>query len=281
MHAAKKATVLSFGPVDRTNGRDSRISESTKTGDGQVESSLVQLKEWSMAVLKNDLIYRNPLRLVSEETGRILKEGELGVVLARAGVGKTSLLVQLALDSLLRHKNCLHISIDQPVQKVCLWYEEVFHHIAKQYKIKNTTELWEAILPHRFIMTFKEQAFSVPRLEERLADLTEQGIFYPQMVLLDGLTFNDEIRETLTELKLLARENSFPMWLTARTHRDEPEGEDGLPVSVGNVADIFETIIRLQPKGPEIHVDLVKGPGSETTHGLVLDPATLLIKETK
>jgi len=276
MRASKKAVILPFEFVE---GKKRKITESTR--DCRDKASLVQLKEWSMAVLKNDLIYRNPLRLVGEDGSQILKEGELGVVLARAGVGKTSLLVQLALDSLLRHKNCLHISIEQPVQKVCLWYEEVFHHIAKQYNIKNTSELWEAILPHRFIMTFKEQAFSVPRLEERLADLTEQGIFYPQMVLLDGLTFNDEIRETLTELKLLARENGFPMWLTARIHRNEPEGEDGLPVSVSNVADIFETIIRLQPKGPEIHVDLVKGPGSGTHHGLVLDPSTLLIKENR
>ena len=52
-------------------------------------------------------------------------------MLARAGVGKTAILVQLALNTLLKGKNVLHISLNDPVKKVGLWYKEVFRHLTK------------------------------------------------------------------------------------------------------------------------------------------------------
>ena len=58
--------------------------------------------------------------------------GGFGAVLAHAGVGKTALLVQLALNSMLRSRNVLHVSLNDPVNKVNLWYSELFHHLAGQ-----------------------------------------------------------------------------------------------------------------------------------------------------
>ncbi len=244
-------------------------------------NNVIWLHKRSLAMLKKDLILRNPLRLVGKETGQALSEGEFGVIIARAGVGKTSFMVQLALDSLLRHKNVLHISLDQPVKKVCLWYEEVFRHISEHYKIDNTSELWDTILPHRFIMTFKEQVFTVPRLEERLTDLTEQGIFFPQVVLIDGLSFDDTVRDVLGELKILAREQGFPIWFTAMTYQADIPDKDGVPSSVNHVSDLFETMVLLKPKGRKIYVNLIGATEGEISPSLVLDPSTLLIQDDR
>lgn len=241
--------------------------------------NVIYLRERSITMVKRELIVRNPLRILAQENGNALKEGEFGAVLARAGVGKTSFLVQLALDSLLTGKNVLHISLDQPVKKVTLWYDEVFQNIAESYQLDNSEELWETILPHRFIMTFQSSVFSADLLEQRLADLTEQGIFYPQITLIDGLKFDDEVREVLSELKLLAKEQGFPIWFAIRTHRDEPRSENGLPISVDQVEDLFEAIIELNPTGKDINVTLVKGRGEKEIPPLQLDPATLLIKD--
>ena len=240
---------------------------------------VIYLKERSLAMVKNDLIVRNPLRMLGTDNGNSLKDGEFGGVLARSGVGKTSFLVQLALDSLLNHKNVLHISLDQPVKKVCLWYEEVFQNISNQYRLSNPNELWETILPHRFIMTFGAEAFSVKLLEDRLNDITEQGIFFPQVVLIDGLPFDEEARETLTELKMLAKEQGFPVWFTIRSHRDEALGDKGLPATVENVEDLFEILIRLHPVGRDVDISVIKAKGEIKENSLVLDPATLLIKD--
>ena len=76
-----------------------------------------------------------------------LPEGGFGAVLARAGVGKTAFLVQLALDSLLRGEPVLHISLDAPVQKVDLWYREVLANIAAQQAVNDIAPLWRRSYP--------------------------------------------------------------------------------------------------------------------------------------
>ena len=231
-------------------------------------------------MLKKDLILRNPLRLLGRESDDILPEGGFGAVLARAGVGKTALLVQLSLNSLLQNKNVLHISLNDPVNKVSIWYQEVFNHIAHSYEIQKMDELWENLLPHRFIMTFKVEGFSAPKLEERLTDLTEQNIFTPQMLLIDGLPFDASIRDPLMELKSLAKAQGLHVWFTVLTHRHEAPGEDGLPVQFTHVADLFEAAVQMQPKGDKIHINTIKGRHTQSDQtSLVLDPTTMLIKD--
>jgi hypothetical protein len=243
-------------------------------------ATIIHLKERNFAMLKKDLILRNPLRLLGHEREDILPAGGLGAVLARAGVGKTSLMVQLALNSLLRNNSVLHISLNDPVKKVGLWYDEVFRNIAAQYNLKQIEQLWESLLPHRFIMTFKVEGFSVPKLNERLTDLIEQGIFSPNMILIDGLPFSDSTTAPLLGLKQLAKDHALHIWLTVRTHRHEKSGPDGMPAPLLPVADLFDVVIHLQPEGKEIHVRALKGGGAAAGHPtLLLDPATMLIKD--
>jgi hypothetical protein len=243
-------------------------------------AEVIHLKERSFFMLKKDLILRNPLRVLGKESEDILPKGAFGAVLARAGVGKTSLMVQLALNTLLRSKNVLHISLVDPVKKVDLWYEEAFRNIALQYKLKRTDDLWESILPHRFIMTFKVEGFSVPILEERLTDLTEQGVFFPEMILIDGLPFEPGIRKQLVELKTLAQSYGVHIWFAIKTHRHEERAANGMPIQLDNISDLFDVALFLQPKPQKIHVNILKG-GPDTNHqpSLFLDPATMLIKD--
>ncbi|OEU53594.1 MAG: cytoplasmic protein [Desulfobacterales bacterium C00003060] len=231
-------------------------------------------------MLKNNLILRNPLRLTGHETEDIIPEGGFGAVLARAGVGKTAFLVQLALNSLLRDNKVLHVSLNDPVKKVCLWYEEVLRNIANQYNVKQIDQLWETILPNRFIMTFKVEGFSVPKLEERLTDLTEQDIFFPRMILVDGFPFDEIARKSLSDLKTLAQNNSIRVWFAVRTHRHEKPGIDGMPPPFLAVADLFEVALQLQPVEKEIRVRALKGETAPADHPvLILDPSTMLIKD--
>ncbi len=244
---------------------------------------MIYLRERNFNMLKKELIFRNPLRLMGHETRDILPPGGFGAVLARAGLGKTAILVQLALDSLLRDQNVLHISLADPVKKVSLWYEEVFRNIADQYDITEMNQLWEAILPYRLIMTFNIDSFSVPKLEERLTDLTEQNIFLPKMLLIDGLPFDETVTASLTALKTLAKNHSMHVWFTVRTHRHEDLGPDRIPAPLLNVADLFEVAFQLRPEEKEIHVKALKGgPSDSADHPpLLLDPSTMLIKDKK
>jgi len=257
-----------------------RGTESPKKMPGIGTGNICYMRERNISMLKNELILKNPLRRMGYESDDILKGGEFGAVMARAGVGKTAFLVQLALNCMLREKNVLHISLNDPVKKVNLWYQEVFNRIATQYAIHQSAQLWDTVLPHRFIMTFRVEGFSVPKLEERLTDLIEQNIFKPHAMIIDGLPFDDAIQQGLLDLKNLASSQGMHVWFTVRTHRHEEPGPDGTPAQLIQVADLFEVAIQLVPVGKQIQIKAFKGPGSRGDQpDLMLDPATMLIQD--
>ena len=232
-------------------------------------------------MLKNDLIHRNPLWFMGREAEEILSPGNFGAILARAGVGKTALLVQIALNTLLTEKNVLHVSLDDPVDKVNLWYREVFRNLAKTYDVRQIEQLWESLLPHRLIMTFKVEGFSFPKLEERLKDLSEQDIFTPNMVIIDGLPFDESVPESLDELKSFSGKQGIQTWFTVRTHRDAELSPEGLPTMFAPIQDLFSVILQLEPTGKEINVRALKGEsGKAKMLQVKLDPATMLLKDT-
>ena len=224
-------------------------------------------------MVKSDLITRHPFGLQGGEPD-IISEGQFGAVLSRAGVGKTALLVQLALNAMLRDKNVLHISLNDPVDKITLWYKELFHHLTQRDAVEQGGPLWESLLPHRFIMTFRIAGFSVPKLRERLADLAEQNIFHPNVVIIDGFRFNESIRQCLTDLKTLAAEQSLNVWFSVHTHRDEEN-----PPLLG-LEDLFEVALQLQPEGTDIRIEPLKGPADAVSglSQLALDASSMLIK---
>lgn len=225
---------------------------------------------------------QNPLRHFGYETDDILHTGAFGAVLARAGVGKTSFLVQLALNAMLRGKSVLHIRLDSPVKKINLWYREIFERYCEHHKLPNRSQLWESILPNRFIMTFQVDSFSVPRLVERLKDLTEQDIFNPDLLIIDGYDFDEQAGEVLSDLKhFAADEAGLHAWFSIRTHRHQEPDAEGLPVQLSNVKDLFETVIQLQPEGPEIHVSALRGGNVAADKSILrIDPATMLLLDS-
>jgi len=231
-------------------------------------------------MLAKDLIVRNPFRFFEETPGFALRAGDFGAVVARAGVGKTAFLVQLALCSLLQKKNVLHISLSEPVNKVCLRYDEVIADMAAEYEVDNTEPLREEFLAHRFIMTFKVASFHVATLEERITDLTAQDIFVPHMIIIDGLPLDNQSESMLAEFRRLARHLETPVWISVLTHRTSATTPGGIPLSVDRIASFFKNIIFLHPSGSDIFVEPIKGDmegGGRPT--LLLDPTTMLIRK--
>lgn len=252
----------------------------TPSGADNLSHKVISLKERNFRMLKKDLLLRNPLRLLGDDSKTILQPGHFGAVLARAGVGKTAFIVQMALDSQLSGKNVLHVSLTDPVGKVDLWYQEAFRLLALHYKVQQIDQLWDAILPHRFIMSFKMEGFNLTKLSERLNDLTEQNIFLPQMLIIDGLPFRDSPMEALLDLKKFAQQHKLPVWFTIRTHRHEETTENGFPESLQALSDLFEITIQLVPEGDKIHIQPLKsGTTTEQAPDLFLDPETMLITE--
>lgn len=230
-------------------------------------------------MVKRDLINRHPFG-IKGGVPDIIAGGQFGAVLSRAGVGKTALLVQLALNAMLRDLNVLHISMHDPVDKVTLWYEELFHHLTQRDEVEQGGLLLESLLPHRFIMTFRVAGFSVPKLRERLADLAEQDIFHPDMIIIDGFRFDKPIRGCLEEMKTLAGEQSLQTWFSVHTHRHEKPSTGAFPASLMDVQDLFDVALKLEPEGTDIRIKPLKGPENVIPglSQLALDASSMLIK---
>ncbi len=230
-------------------------------------------------MVKSDLINRHPFG-IKGGVPDIIAGGQFGAVLSRAGVGKTALLVQLALNAMLRDQNVLHISMIDPVDKVTLWYEELFHHLSQRDGVEQGDISLESLLPHRFIMTFRIAGFSVPKLRERLMDLDEQNIFRPDMIIVDGLRFDESARNCLEEMKMLAGEQSLQVWFSVHTHRHENASSGAFPTSIADIQDLFDVALKLEPEETNIRIKPLKGP-EDIISGLsrlALDASSMLIK---
>ena len=226
-----------------------------------------------------NLINLVALNAAGYDSDNIIPKGTMGAVAAHAGVGKTALLVQLALNAMLKGEKVLHISLHDPVNKVSLWYKELFYDLAGQSKVEEAREILETILPNRFIMTFKVDVFSVRKLEERLDDLMVQNIFLPTMIIVDGLKFDESVRDTLMHLKALAEKHGMRIWFTVHVHRYEENVSGEMPDRILSNADLFEAIFKLQSEGEQISIRMLKGkPASEANLPLFLDPSTMLVR---
>lgn len=253
-----------------------------KTAALRREENIIHLINKDISMLKKEIIYRNPLVNLGYEHEDILSNGGLGAVLAHAGVGKTALLVQVALNMMIREKSVLHLSLQDAVKKVDLWYHELFHNIAANFSEAEIQEYWDKIQPYRFIMTFRVESFNVATMEERLTDLMQQNIFKPHTVIIDGIKFDEAGRGQLVLLKELAKKYAMRIWFTVHAHRHESPAENGLPVSFLHVVDLFDVIVQLEAKGDEVYIKSLKGkPSGTKPHTLLLDPATMLIKDSQ
>ncbi|NQU03535.1 MAG: hypothetical protein HQ589_05245 [Syntrophaceae bacterium] len=128
-------------------------------------------------------------------------------------------------------------------------------------------------------MTFRKTSFSVPKFKERLTDLTEQEIFTPDLLIIDGLTFDETVRGKLIALKELAQKQAFHVWFSVNTHRHEEKDEKGIPLSFSQAEDLFDVALKLKPEGTATHIETLKGmeENFETTP-VVLDAPSMLIK---
>ncbi len=219
----------------------------------------------------------NPLFV---DTDSIMKRGNLAAVVSRAGIGKTSFLVQIALSCMMHRKKVLHVSLHDSVKKISLWYKEIFNNLAAQLSLEKHDASLDALLPYRFIMTFQVDGFKLLNFKERFSDITEQKIFVPDVLIIDGFSLDETAGDSLKEIKAFAKQNSLSVWFAGRIHRDEKPAIDGTPAPFFHVADNFDVAVQLQPRNKKICVDFLKGPFQNSmAPELHIDPTTMLIQK--
>jgi len=234
---------------------------------------------------KEDLVSNNPLRALGLEKEGGATGRRVGLIMARAGLGKTAILVQIAMDSMLRDNNVLHVAIGEGVEKTRAWYDDILDLMNQEKKVENFQQLVDEVMKNRMIMTFKENSFSAATLEERMQDLSQQGIFKAECLVIDGFDFTDTgSASVLNELKGMMEKNDLKMiWLSAVSHRDDERvSVNGVPAPCHEVDEVFDTVLLISPEGGDIRLKTLKCSEAcsvDAGKSLIVDPATMLIKK--
>ncbi|MBT3386960.1 MAG: hypothetical protein HN417_03380 [Desulfobacula sp.] len=230
-------------------------------------------------MLKKDLISKSP---VSKAIGiENLKQGRFGAVLSRAGVGKTSFLVQIALTQLLKNEKILHISLDDPIEKINLRYSEGYTNLVDSIGYvdpQKAVRLWEDINLNKVGISYNESTFDSEKIRDYLKSFKKADLVLPCIMIIDGLNFDKDVSGILEELENLNHEFSIFIWFSMKSHREEKLSPEGYPIQLDTHKEKFDKAIFLQPVEDKIEAVILKD-GDRTDQRYRLNPATMMIVE--
>lgn len=219
---------------------------------------------------------RSPLRLLEKGLHGGLGCGNLGLVLAAPGVGKTSFLVGVALDELLRGKPVLHVALGQNVQHVRDYYDTIFEDLAKTTQLDENHVAVRAELDKlRRIRVYASGGFDAARLREALALEAETGA-RPELVVVDGLDVGRRTPAEVADWAAAAKEAQVEVWLGETV---EEERIASLPAALRPLEGSFGVILALEPGRESVALRALKdhdNPDVAALH-VALDPKTLLL----
>jgi len=230
-------------------------------------------------IYRKDLNERSPLRVFEKSIHGGLGRGNIGVAVGRAGVGKTAFLVGVALDDLMRGRKVLHVALNQPVEKIRGFYDEIFNDLAKSSGLTDVDRERLEMERNRNIHTYIGNAFSIPRLREGIAFLREHAHFQPDAVIIDDYDFGSAQPGDIGELRAVAKELDAEMWMSAVTHRDAHRNERGIPEPLARLEESVDVIVSMAHDGRAVHVRLLKDHDNPEVSELsiALNPTTMLL----
>lgn len=226
-----------------------------------------------------DFMKVSPLKILEKSSRKEVGRGNLGVLMARAGVGKTACLIHIAFDKLFRKEKLVHVSLDDAPEKVTSYYNVIFYDLVKALKIKNEYEIRILFERNRMILAYLGQSFDIDRLRKNLKNLAEHIEFIPDTLIVDGLDFSNVGRAIFKGFKGIATEFQVEIWFSALSHRHITEvNERGIPYPCHNLDDLFSIIIQLQSTQAGVFLKLLKDHETQVASdtSVMLDPNTFL-----
>lgn len=229
------------------------------------------------AMHKRFLTARSPLRLLEKSLhAGGLGAGNLGLVLAGNGVGKTAVLVGIALDELLRDGFVLHVSIGEPVAHVRVFYDTVFEELAYTTQLDHPAQINADLDRKRRIRAYSPGVFTVAHLRDAVRVEIESGGHRPTLVVLEGLDLRHVAQDEFAALKKLATELGAEIWLSMAC---DGEFVAELPDALKKIEFLFSVILTLEPKKQIVELRALKDHDNLDLGSLrvALDPHTLLL----
>ena len=243
--------------------------ENFAKGEGQLEDP---------PLYRKFLNARSPLRLLEKGLHGGLGPGNLGVVLAGHGVGKTSFLVGVALDELLRSGHVLHVSLENTVQHVRTYYDTIFETLASTTHLEDEAQVHREIDRLRSIRAYPDHALTAQKLRDAVSVQIDADA-KPSVVIVEGLNFTTLEPKDLEDIKALAVELAAEIWLS---NSIADERVESIPSEVKRFDNTISVVLALEPGNGVVALRALKdhdNPDLSELH-VSLDPRTLLLVRT-
>ena len=225
---------------------------------------------------------KSPVRVLEKALGGGLGRGNFGVVLSRTGVGKTGLLISLAVDKILRGGKVLHISTQENMEHLRDYYDQQLSAVAEQLGLDNMLQRRLDLERGRHILVYNRETFTIEKLNQSIEFLQDGANFKPDMVIMDGtprFEFSEEWEmEAITGL---AKEMDAEIWTSANLHREGQELDDrGIPKEVAWHEEHLQVILSLKTESDHIRLQILKEHDSEepASVSLELDPQSRVLR---
>jgi len=211
---------------------------------------------------------RSPMRVFERTMRGGLGAGNVGVVAAGPGVGKTALLVQIALDHLLHDRRVLHISREHAVDHVRAYYSELFTELAAASRLSDAAGVELELERHRLIFSLLSHSATAtgsrPGEDEPISKILDvvdfsckAAEFDPDVIIIDGFDLVHGSQPALEALGALARERSAELWFSASAGSlSDPAG--GLPIPLDEFAHLLDVVVFLSPEESAVRLRLLK-----------------------
>jgi len=233
-------------------------------------------------MLKAELIAKSPVRVLEKCIEGGLTSGNIGVVASRKGIGKTSVLVQIALDKLLQGRKVIHVSFSTNPGHVFDWYEDIFDEIARKRGLERADEVRDELVHNRVVMNFAQGGVKIEQVLGSLRHMLAEGGFKADTLIVDGFDFTKSNPAEFDKFGAFAKETGVAIWYSATLPKDDPQfGKDNVPLILKDYLGSIAVLILLEPKGDYIHFDVLKHHDRLNPEDLKikLDPKTLLIAD--
>jgi len=233
-------------------------------------------------MVKEELIQRSPVGFFMKSIHGGLRQGELGIIASLSGLGKTSVLVQIALDKLLQGKKVIHVSFNQHTDYVLTWYEDIFNEFIKKKNLEHEEDVKSDIVKNRVLMKFNQEGLTVEQILKSLRAMIRDGGFEAECIIVDGYRFTPQEGENISRIKEFARELELSIWFSCTLDDDQAAfDKQDIPVIIKDYAELFDVIVVLEARQDHINFAVSRDRDIHNPEHLAfrLDPKTLLILE--
>lgn len=190
--------------------------------------------------------------VINDLMGGGLGAGELAVVVAPSGVGKTWLLTHIGASSVKLGLNVVHYSMELSEYYVGARYDTIFSGIPSSELKEKATEVKDAISRlkgHLLIKYFPPKGVTVNRIRQHIEKMTAAGN-KPDVVILDyadlllssnstDSTYQDQ-GGVYIELRGMGGELELPIWTASQTNRSAIDSE---VIEADKIADSYAKVM--------------------------------------